>query len=118
MFFINNKLTVIAISTTATPRPGKVPSHAGPCNRRAPSCARRSALPRAQGSKPGASLTGEGAKAPSPALASLSGSGSRAGPRSRPSAVMMKGEEELVCVLISELNLKTAADRHSGSQDA
>lgn len=31
---------------------------------------------------------------------------------------MMKGEEELVCALISEPNLKTAADRHSGSQDA
>lgn len=28
--FINNKLTVIAISTTATPRSGKVPNHAGP----------------------------------------------------------------------------------------
>lgn len=42
----------------------------------------------------------------------------RAGPRSRPSTVMMKGEEELVCALISEPNLKTAADRHTGSQDA
>ena len=31
---------------------------------------------------------------------------------------MMKGEEELVCALISELNLKTAADRHSSSQGA
>lgn len=38
VFFINNKLTVIVIST---PRPGKVPSHAGLCNRRAPSCAQR-----------------------------------------------------------------------------
>lgn len=31
---------------------------------------------------------------------------------------MMKGEEELVCALISQPSLKTAADRHCGSQDA
>lgn len=42
----------------------------------------------------------------------------RARPRSRPSAGMMKGEEELVCALISQPSLKTAADCHSGSQDA
>lgn len=31
---------------------------------------------------------------------------------------MMKSKEELVCALISELNLKTAVNRHYGSQDA
>lgn len=31
---------------------------------------------------------------------------------------MMKGEKELVYALISELNLKTAVNRHSSSQDA
>lgn len=71
VFFINNKLTVIAFSTTAAPPPGEVPSHASPCDRHAPSCARRSALPQAQGSKPGATLPREGAKTPSPTLASV-----------------------------------------------
>lgn len=46
------------------------------------------------------------------------GSGSRAGPHSCPGTAMMKGEKELVCALISELNLKTAVNRHSSSQDA